>query len=138
MLKISLLASAFALALFGAAQAGAPTINASDLLLKVQTSPLLQLADSDDSGGGNSGSGSDSDSGGGNSGSGSDSDSDDNDSDDDSSDDNSSGAGNGDNNDDGNDDSSQTVSGRKKPRIPGGSGCDDAGDIAEHPECSPN
>ena len=125
MLKISLLASAFALALFGAAQAGAPTINASDLLLKVQTSPLLQLADSDDSGGGNSGSGSDSDS-------------DDNDSDDDSSDDNSSGAGNGANNDDSNDDSSQTVSGRKKPRIPGGSGCDDAGDIAEHPECSPN
>ncbi len=29
-------------------------------------------------------------------------------------------------------------SGRRKPRIPGGSGCDDAGDVAEHPECSPN
>ena len=26
-------------------------------------------------------------------------------------------------------------SGRKKPRIPGGSGCDDPGDLLEHPEC---
>lgn len=26
-------------------------------------------------------------------------------------------------------------SGRDRPRIPGGSGCDDPGDIAEHPEC---
>lgn len=26
-------------------------------------------------------------------------------------------------------------SGRSKPRVPGGSGCDDAGDIAEHSEC---
>lgn len=26
-------------------------------------------------------------------------------------------------------------SGRSRPRIPGGSGCDDPGDIAEHPEC---
>jgi hypothetical protein len=26
-------------------------------------------------------------------------------------------------------------SGRKRPRIPGGSGCDDPGDILEHPEC---
>ena len=26
-------------------------------------------------------------------------------------------------------------SGRDKPRIPGGSGCDDPGDILEHPEC---
>lgn len=24
---------------------------------------------------------------------------------------------------------------RKKPRVKGGSGCDDAGDIIEHPEC---
>lgn len=24
---------------------------------------------------------------------------------------------------------------RRKPRIKGGSGCDDAGDAAEHPEC---
>jgi hypothetical protein len=26
---------------------------------------------------------------------------------------------------------------RRKPRVPGGSGCDDPGDIAEHPECTP-
>lgn len=26
-------------------------------------------------------------------------------------------------------------SGRKRPRIPGGSGCDDPGDVLEHPEC---
>ena len=25
--------------------------------------------------------------------------------------------------------------GRSKPRIPGGSGCDDPGDLIEHPEC---
>jgi hypothetical protein len=28
-------------------------------------------------------------------------------------------------------------SGRDRPRIPGGSGCDDPGDILEHPECRP-
>ncbi len=27
-------------------------------------------------------------------------------------------------------------SGRRRPRVPGGSGCDDPHDIAEHPECS--
>lgn len=26
--------------------------------------------------------------------------------------------------------------GRSRPRVPGGSGCDDPGDIREHPECS--
>lgn len=30
---------------------------------------------------------------------------------------------------------SSTVDKRKKKRIKGGSGCDDAGDILEHPEC---
>ena len=25
----------------------------------------------------------------------------------------------------------------RRPRVPGGSGCDDPGDIIEHPECSP-
>lgn len=30
---------------------------------------------------------------------------------------------------------SPSGSGRKRPRIPGGSGCDDPGDILEHPEC---
>jgi hypothetical protein len=28
-----------------------------------------------------------------------------------------------------------TVEKRRKKRIPGGSGCDDPGDIIEHPEC---
>lgn len=44
-------------------------------------------------------------------------------------DDDNSGSGGGD------DDSDGDSSGRDEPRIPGGSGCDDAGDIAEHPEC---
>lgn len=35
------------------------------------------------------------------------------------------------------DDNNISGSGRKKPRIPGGSGCDDPGDVAEHPSCSP-
>lgn len=26
---------------------------------------------------------------------------------------------------------------RRRPRVPGGSGCDDPGDIIEHPECRP-
>lgn len=34
------------------------------------------------------------------------------------------------------DDDFRSGSGRRKPRIPGGSGCDDPGDILEHPECS--
>lgn len=33
------------------------------------------------------------------------------------------------------DSSDDDGSGRKKPRIPGGSGCDDAGDVLEHAEC---
>ena len=37
--------------------------------------------------------------------------------------------------DDSNDDSPMSNSNRRKPRIPGGSGCDDAGDVAEHAEC---
>ncbi|MBF9036232.1 hypothetical protein HKCCE2091_18460 [Rhodobacterales bacterium HKCCE2091] len=36
----------------------------------------------------------------------------------------------------GRDDDRDSNSGRDRPRIPGGSGCDDAGDIAEHAECS--
>jgi hypothetical protein len=27
------------------------------------------------------------------------------------------------------------IEARRKPRVPGGSGCDDPGDVAEHPEC---
>lgn len=38
-----------------------------------------------------------------------------------------------DSNDD--DDDDGKASGRKKVRVPGGSGCDDADDVAEHPEC---
>ena len=30
-----------------------------------------------------------------------------------------------------------TLEKRRKPRVPGGSGCDDPGDILEHPECRP-
>lgn len=66
----------------------------------------------------------------GNSGSGGGDDNDDSGSDDSGSDDNSSSGGSGDDSSDDGD-----SSGRDKPRIPGGSGCDDAGDIAEHPEC---
>jgi hypothetical protein len=32
-------------------------------------------------------------------------------------------------------DSSQAIVERRKPRVPGGSGCDDPRDIIEHPEC---
>ena len=39
--------------------------------------------------------------------------------------------------DDDSSDNNVSGSGRKKPRIPGGSGCDDAGDIAEHASCRP-
>lgn len=31
--------------------------------------------------------------------------------------------------------SGNTVEKRKKKRVKGGSGCDDAGDVIEHPEC---
>jgi hypothetical protein len=33
--------------------------------------------------------------------------------------------------------STDSVIDRRKPRIPGGSGCDDPDDIIEHPECTP-
>lgn len=32
-------------------------------------------------------------------------------------------------------DANSVVEKRRKPRVPGGSGCDDPGDIIEHPEC---
>lgn len=53
--------------------------------------------------------------------------------DDDSDDRSGSGSGGSGSDDDSNDDDSG--SGRSKPRLPGGSGCDDAGDIAEHSGC---
>ena len=53
-------------------------------------------------------------------------------------DDNSGSGRGGDDADDRNDDNGDlSGSGRRKPRIPGGSGCDDPGDILEHPECRP-
>lgn len=38
--------------------------------------------------------------------------------------------------DDNGDDDETSGSGRDKPRIPGGSGCDDPEDLIEHPECA--
>jgi hypothetical protein len=35
-------------------------------------------------------------------------------------------------------DNSVSGSGRSKLRVPGGSGCDSAGDVAEHASCSPS
>jgi hypothetical protein len=37
--------------------------------------------------------------------------------------------------DDSDDNSRNDDSGRRRARVPGGSGCDDAGDVAEHAEC---
>ncbi len=53
---------------------------------------------------------------------------------DDDDDEDNSGSGSG--GDDHDDDEDVSNSGRSKPRIPGGSGCDDPGDGAEHSECS--
>lgn len=88
-------------------------------------SAKLVLMQTADSGSGHSG-GSDDD--GGNSGPGN---SHDNDSDDDSDDDHSSSS----SSDDNSNGSSNSNSKRKKKRVPGGSGCDSAGDIAEHAGC---
>ncbi|MGB7268998.1 MAG: hypothetical protein WBC90_05700 [Albidovulum sp.] len=40
------------------------------------------------------------------------------------------------NSDDDTSDNDASGSNRRRPRVPGGSGCDDAGDIAEHAGCS--
>ncbi len=66
------------------------------------------------------------------SGKGSEGDGSDDDDDDDNDEDNSGSGSGGDEDDDG-----EGNSGRSEPRVPGGSGCDDPGDIEEHPECSP-
>lgn len=34
-------------------------------------------------------------------------------------------------------DSNSIIDKRRKPRVPGGSGCDDPRDLIEHPECTP-
>ncbi len=114
MIKTIILASAVTLSFFTTAQATVPALDAYLLLTKLKDTGMLQLAKSSNSGSGNSGQGN---SGGGHDDS-HDDDSDDNDSDDDN-------------------DNDVSGSGRDKPRIPGGSGCDNAGDVAEHPECAP-
>jgi hypothetical protein len=113
MLKFLLLASAFSISAIGGAQASVAPVD-TQVLPATSTLFQYQVADKD-SGSGNSGSGN----------SGSSGDSDDNDDNDDADDD-----------DDG--DNDESGSGRRKPRIPGGSGCDDPGDVAEHAECQTN
>ena len=85
----------------------APTVDVSNAIEFALSHDLMQLADNDSGDSGNSASG--------------DNDSDDNDSNDDNS----------------NDEGAKSNSDRQKQRVPGGSGCDDPGDIAEHPECKP-
>ena len=106
----------------------------------VEEGPVVELASG---GGGNSGHGSDNsghgNSGSDNSGHGSDNSGHGNSGNDDSGHGNgghggdNSGPGNGSGNGGGKDESG---SGRSKPRVPGGSGCDDPGEVEEHPECS--
>jgi hypothetical protein len=98
--------------------AAMPTFNMQPEIAPVTQNDMLLLADS----------GSD------------DRDDDDNDSDDNDDDDNDDDDRSDNSNDDArsnssNDNSPQSKSKRRKKRIPGGSGCDDAGDLAEHPEC---
>jgi opacity protein-like surface antigen len=128
-MKNVLLASvAFVFVSTSAAFAAMPAFDADPAVSTVVQNDFLVLAKDggDNSGSGNSGSGS-----------GDDSNSDDNDSDDNDDDSNDDNGGDRDDSasDDSNDDSPQSNSNRRKPRIPGGSGCDDAGDVAEHAEC---
>ena len=116
---------------FATAHALVPSLDITDGVKTAQASALVQLAsgddndsDGDDHGGGNDGGGHH---GGGH---------DDGDNDDDRDDDN---GGGGDDDDLGasNDDLPGSNSNRRKARVPGGSGCDDTGDIVEHAECRP-
>jgi hypothetical protein len=113
------LSTGLSFAAVGPALDQAPTLN-------VEMDGTVQLAKS---GSGSDGNGGGSNSGSGNSGrgGGDDNSSDDNSTDDNSTDDNSSSSSNSNNDVSG--------SGRSKPRIKGGSGCDDAGDVAEHAAC---
>jgi hypothetical protein len=133
-----ILLSATALTLLAApAQAAVPNLDETGLHAFAPES-LLQLASSDDndSDDDNSGSGSD------NSGHGGGDDDRDDDRDDDSNDnddnDDNGGRRGGASSDDSDDNNAVSGSGRSRARVPGGSGCDDAGDIAEHPECRNN
>lgn len=109
--------------------AAMPALDLDPVFSTVVPHDFLQLAKDggDDSGSGNSGSG--------NSGSGGGDDDGGDDNGDDDGDDDNGGDRDDSADDDSNDDSPQSNSNRRKPRIPGGSGCDDAGDVAEHPEC---
>jgi hypothetical protein len=131
-MKTILLSSVAALVFAtGAAVAAVPAVDLQDVLQMQDNGMVLHVKD-----GGNSGSG-----GGGNSGSGSSGHGGGDDDGDDDGDSGNDGGGDdgtpdqgGGNDDDGDNDVSG--SGRSKPRVPGGSGCDDPGDVAEHPECS--
>jgi hypothetical protein len=130
-MKNILLASvAFVFVGTSAAFAAMPVLDLDPAFSTVVPHDFLQLAKD----GGDDSSGDDN---GGNSGSGNSGSDDDNDSDDDDNNDDDGGDRNRSrsSNDNSNDDSNQSNSNRRKPRIPGGSGCDDAGDIAEHAEC---
>lgn len=120
-MKKTLLASAaLIIALSGAASASA-LIDLGTTKLTAGTA-LMQLAKKGSDDGGSHDSGDDHGGSSGNSGSGS------------------SNSGHGSSNSgsshDDDDDDNSSGSGRSKPRVPGGSGCDSAGDIAEHAECS--
>ena len=123
MFKTLLAASTIFIAASGFALATVPLLDystgANTVTLDQGTSLQFMFADS-----GNSGSGSNSGSGGDDS-----HDSNDDDSNDDNSNDDNS------NDDNSNDDNDGNTSGRDRPRVPGGSGCDTPEDIAEHSEC---
>jgi hypothetical protein len=130
-MKNALLASVAFLFVSTSAFAAMPSIDLETGLAPVAQNDLLLLAKKGSDGGG--------DDNGGDNDNDNDNDNDDNDSndnDDDSNDDNG-GDRDDDASDDSNDDSPLSNSNRRKKRIPGGSGCDGAGDVAEHPSCSP-
>jgi hypothetical protein len=124
-MKNALLTSVAILFVSTSAFAAMPSIDLETGLAPVAQNDLLLLAKKGGDGGGD-------DNGG-------DNDNDDNDSDDNDDDSNDDNGGDRDDDasDDSNDDSPLSNSNRRKPRIPGGSGCDGAGDEAEHPSCSP-
>ena len=150
-MKKTLITSAvLLLATSSLAFAGVPALDITSVLKGSPATAAIQLVRNggDDNGGGDNGGGGSSsddnggdDHGGGNSGH----DANDDDGDDDGGKGRGRGRGRGGDrddddsasNDDSNDDSPASGSNRRKPRVPGGSGCDDAGDIAEHAECRP-
>ena len=130
-MKNILLASvAFVLVAATSSFASTPGGNPASPMVTSADIGLQMLADKGSSGNSGSGGGN-SGSGGGNSGSGGGGDDGD---DHDSGDDHGGASGDDDDNDDNSNDDNQ--SGRRKPRVPGGSGCDSAEDRAEHPECA--